>query len=326
MFTFNKVSHWLLSLQKFYYVGIRDYSNKRIPLLGQENNALTWLIIINSTVFILLNFLKIIYFFSEIPQDLFQHQIVDWFSLPASFVKLASRPWVVFTFMFSHLGVWDLISTLLWVWGFGYILQDLTGNSKLLPIYIYGGVFGAVFFLLTNNIFPVLAMRVDYTLPLMGAGSSVMAVAVATTTLAPDYRIFPMINGGIPLWVLTVVFVAIDYATIASGSSGMAVAHLAGGAIGFVYIKQLNKGNDWGVWMINFMNWIDNLFNPEKKEAGISQKDRLYYKNTQPPFVKTTSVTQQRLDDILDKINQQGYNMLTDDEKAFLKKVSKEEL
>ena len=219
-------------------MGIRDYSNKRIPLLGAENNALTWLIIINSTIFILLNFLKIVYFFSEIPQDFFQHQILDWFNLPASMERLASRPWVILTYMFSHIGVWDLISTLLWVWGFGYILQDLTGNSKLIPVYLYGGFFGAVFFLLTNNIFPVLAQHVEYTLPMMGGGSSVMAVAVATTTLAPDYRIFPMINGGIPLWVLTVVFVAIDFATIASGSSGMAVAHLAGGAVGFVYIKQ----------------------------------------------------------------------------------------
>ena len=260
------------------------------------------------------------------PLDLFQHQILDWFCLPASVVKLGSRPWVIFTYMFSHLGVWDLISTLLWVWGFGYILQDLTGNSKLIPVYLYGGFFGAAFFLLTNNIFPVLAMRVDYTLPMLGAGSSVMAVAVATTTLAPDYRIFPLINGGIPLWVLTVVFVAIDYATIASGSSGVAVAHLAGGAIGFIYIKQLGKGNDWGEWMINLMHWVDNLFNPEKKDSEVSQKDKLYYKNSQPPFIKTTNATQQRLDDILDKINQQGYNMLTDEEKAFLKKVSKEEI
>ena len=209
---------------------------------------------------------------------------------------------------------------------FGYILQDLTGNGKLIPVYLYGGFFGAVFFLLTNNIFPVLALRVDYILPMMGGGSAVMAVAVATTTLAPDYRIFPMINGGIPLWVLTVVFVAIDYATIASGSSGMAVAHLAGGAVGFIYIKQLGRGYDWGEWMINLMHWLDNLCNPEKKHERVSQKDRLYYKSSQPPFAKTIHVSQERIDEILDKINQQGYNMLTDEEKAFLKKVSKEEL
>ena len=307
-------------------MSIKNYSNKRIPLLGAENNALTWLIILNGTVFILLNFLKIVYFFSEVPADFFQHQIVDWFSLPASLEKLGSRPWVLFTYMFSHLGVWELISTLLWLWGFGYILQDLTGNSKLFPIYLYGGFVGAVFFLLTNNIFPVLALRVDYLPSMMGGGAAVMAVAVGTTTLAPEYRIFPMINGGIPLWVLTLIFVAIDYATIASASGGMAVAHLAGGAMGFIFIKQLGKGNDWGGWMINLWHWGDNLFNPEKKDLGKSQKDKHYYKATEPPYKKIPNLTQQKLDAILDKINQEGYHMLTDEEKSFLKKASKEEL
>ena len=307
-------------------MSIREYSNKRIPLLGQDNNALTWLIIINATVFILLNFLKIVYFFSEVPGDFFQHQIVDWFSLPASLEKLGSRPWTLVTYMFSHLGVWELISTLLWLWGFGYILQDIAGNSKLLPIYLYGGFVGGAFFLLTNNIFPVLAQRVDYLPPMMGGSAAVMAVAVGTTTLAPEYRIFPLINGGIPLWVLTLIFVAIDYATIASASGGMAIAHLAGGAVGFLYIKQLGIGNDMGAWMISLWHWCDSLFNPEKRDAAKSQKDKIYYKATQPPYKKTPNVTQQKLDDILDKINQEGYHMLTDEEKSFLKKASKEEL
>ena len=307
-------------------MGIRDYSNKRIPFLGAENNALTWLIIINGIVFILLNFIKIVYFFSEVPQDLFQHQILDWFALPASLEKLSTRPWVLFTYMFSHLGVWQLISSLLWLWGFGYILQDLTGNRKLIPLYLYGGFVGAVFFLLTNNIFPVLTQQIDVMPPMMGASAALMAVAVGTTTLAPGYRIFPMINGGIPLWVLTLIFVLIDYATIASSSAGMAVAHLAGGAIGFVFIKQLGKGNDLGQWMIDFWNWLDNLFNPEKKNYDKPQKDKLFYKTSEPPYRKVANVTQQRLDAILDKINQEGYHMLTDEEKSFLKKASKEEL
>ena len=307
-------------------MSIRDYGNKRIPLLGAENNALTWLIIINGTFFILLNFIHIIYFFSEVPPDFFQRQILDWFCLPASLEKLSTRPWVLFTYMFSHLGVWQLISSVLWLWSFGYILQDLTGNRKLIPIYLYGGFVGAVFYLLTNNIFPVLSQQVDTLPPMMGAGAALMAVAVGTTTLAPDYRIFPMINGGIPLWVLTLVFAAIDYATIASSSAGLGVAHLAGGAMGFIFIKQLGKGNDLGQWMIDLLNWCDNLFNPEKKNFNKPQKDTLYYKSNEAPFKKVPNITQQKLDDILDKINQEGYHMLTDEEKSFLKKASKEEL
>ena len=151
-----------------------------------------------------------------------------------------------------------------------------------------------------------------------------MAVAVATTTLAPDYRIFPLINGGIPLWVLTLIFVAIDYATIASTSGGYAIAHLAGGAIGFIFVRQLRNGNDWSLWMINLVDWIDNLFNPEKKEKA--PKEKLFYKASGKPYQKRSNLTQQRLDEILDKINLQGYHLLTDEEKDFLKRASKEEL
>jgi len=71
---------------------------------------------------------------------------------------------------------------------------------------------------------------------------------------------------------------------------------------------------------------VDDLFNPGKKTKHLSQKERLFYKTSGKPYQKTPNITQQKLDDILDKINQQGYHMLTDDEKEFLKRASKEEL
>ena len=41
------------------------HKNRRNPiLLGQDNNALTWLLIINAVVFVAINFIKIIYFLS----------------------------------------------------------------------------------------------------------------------------------------------------------------------------------------------------------------------------------------------------------------------
>ncbi|MDI9365851.1 MAG: rhomboid family intramembrane serine protease [Flavobacterium sp.] len=303
---------------------MNDYTQKRIPLLGQDSNALTWLIIINASVFIILNFLKIVYTLSDIPDQLFQRQILNWYTLPASLETLFSRPWVVFSSFFTHFGVLSLIGNVLWLWCFGYILQDLTGNQKLVPIYIYGGVGGAFFFVFTNNIFPALAKHVDAIPNMMGAGACLMAVAVATTTLSPNYRIFPLINGGVPLWVLTIVFVAIDFAAMGKGKAGIGSAHVAAGGMGFLYVKQLRKGNNWGAWMISLWQWLDDLFNPEKKHVVKKEKDRLFYKNNAMPFVKTPNFTQQKLDEILDKINKEGYHLLTNEEKDFLKRASKE--
>lgn len=302
-------------------MAVIEHKKNRI-LLGQDNNALTWLIIINSVVFITLLFTKLVYqMSSDNALQAFQTQIADWFALPAGGYKFLSRPWTLISYMFSHDNLWYLISSLLWLWCFGYILQDLAGNNKLFPIYFYGGVAGGIVFLISANLIPSLREHVNY-ISQMGAAGSVIAVAVATTMLAPDYKIFQMLNGGIPVWVVTVIFIAIDLGTVGLANNAVAVSHIASGFTGFIFVKQLKKGNDPGLWMIKFSTWINDLFNPEKK----IQANQLYYKPTRKPYQKTLHVTQQRLDEILDKINQQGYQFLTDDEKEFLKKASTEDL
>jgi len=78
--------------------------------------------------------------------------------------------------------------------------------------------------------------------------------------------------------------------------------------------------------MIKLANWTDDLFSPEKKHRSNTEKHRVFYKANQKPFEKTPHVTQQKVDELLDKINQKGYHLLTEEEKEFLKKASKEEL
>lgn len=303
-------------------MAVTEQNKRNRLMLGQDNNALTWLIIINSIVFVALLFIKLIYQMSyDNGLQSFQTQVADWFALPANGYKFLTRPWTIVSYMFSHDNLWYLISSLLWLWCFGYILQDLAGNNKLFPIYFYGGMVGGIIFLVSANLLPSLHTQIN-NISQTGAAVSVMAVAVATTMLAPNYRIFQMLNGGIPLWVVTVVFIAIDFGTVGMVNSAAALSHIASGFTGFIFVKQLKKGRDWGLWMNKFSNWINDLFNPEKKLKA----NQLHYKPTRKPYQKTLHVTQQRLDEILDKINQQGYQLLTEDEKEFLKKASHEDL
>ncbi len=296
--------------------------NKKRLLLGQDNNALTWLIIINSVVFVALMFIKVIYQMSvDNSLQTYQTQIANWFSLPANGYTLLTRPWTIVSYMFSHDNLWYLISSILWLWCFGFILQDLAGNNKLFPIYFYGGITAAIVFITSANLLPALHAHVSF-ISQTGAAASVIAVAIATTTLAPNYRIFQMLNGGISLWIVTVVYVAIDFSTVGMVNGAVALSHVASGFMGYIFARQLRKGNDWGLWMSKFSDWINDLFNPEKK----LKKDQVYYKPTRKPYQKTLYVTQQRLDEILDKINQHGYQFLTDDEKEFLKKASNTDL
>jgi membrane associated rhomboid family serine protease len=294
--------------------------------LGQEGNALVQLVVINAVLFVVLKFIYVIYkSLDSATADYHFGNVASYIMLPASLDKLSARPWTVLTYMFADDSVFRFIGNMFWLWGFGYILQDLTGNRKLVPIYLYGGIAGAAFFVLAYAILPKLQLQAPI-IQLAGANASVIALAIAVTTVAPDYRIFPMINGGIPLWILTVLYLLINFSTISLGGTGEYVANLAGAAAGFFFIYRLRRGHDGSIWLNQLFDWCNDLFNPNRKRKGRSPKDEFYYKvsGTQP-YKKIPNVTQQRIDEILDKINQQGYRFLTDEEKEILKRAADEE-
>lgn len=298
----------------------RQYKNK--ITLGQDNNSLVWLVAINGVMFVMVMIIKVIYQLSIdsniTAEETFHREFLQWLSLSSVPMNAITRPWTIFSYMFVHEGFWDLLTTLLWLWGFGFILQSLSGNNKMIPLYLYGGFIAAIIFVAGNSIFPALPHAGVF----MGGSAAVLCIAIAATTLAPNYRIFPMISGGIPLWLLTAVFCIIDLMNISSGGPVLLVAHAIAGLAGFIFITELNKGRDWGAWMNRFAWWFDNLFKPEKKP--MSQK--LFYKANRQPYVKINTSPQQNLDEILDKINQKGLDSLTEAERDFLNKASQQDL
>lgn len=300
---------------------VRAQNKRRKILMGEDNNALTWLIILNALVYVSILFIKVIYGLSQGQSAVTDQSIDSWMAMPADAYQFLARPWTVVTYMFSHNSVWYLISSILWLWCFGYILQDLAGNDRLFPVYLYGGFFGGLFYLIAANLIPSIHEHTT-SFSMMGAGASVMSIVVATTSFAPKYRILPMLNGGIPIWVLALIFAALDLGTLGFGNGAVAVAHIAGGLSGLFFVYQLKRGNDLGRWINNLSRWVNDLFNPERK---MKQQEH-FYKANRKPYEKTHHFSQEKLDDILDKINEEGYHHLTDEEKEFLKNASKENL
>ncbi len=306
------------------------YSDYRQPrkrfTLGDDGNALVGLVTINIIFFLLLMVVQVVYFFFQAEQGAFNQQVLQYFEMPAQLVKLSERPWTVITYMFTHTGIIHILSNMLWLWAFGYILQELTGNKKLIPIYIYGGLAGALVFIVANYAIPPLRPFAS-TASLMGGNAATMALATATTFLAPDYRFFRNLNGGIPIWVLTLVYVLIDFAGVSSMSAAFSLSHLGGAVAGFLFVYLLRKGYDASTWMNKLYNWFMNLFTPGKKDTDGNIREKVFYNaDGRKPFKKTSNVTQQRVDEILDKINQKGYHFLTDEEKNILKRAADEDL
>lgn len=305
-------------------------SYKQRISLGQSNNALTRLIIINLVVFISIALAKVFYYYmyrseAEVSTR-FTAEVLPLAVLPSSLPALASKPWTVLTSMFTHIGVWMTLANMLWLWSFGYIMQDLTGNRKIVPLYIYGGLAGVIAFLLTVNLLPATAGQPPMSM-YYGGAASITAIAVATTLVSPGYRIFPMLNGGFPLWILTAFYLLISTGTIVNYNITAFAPTLAGGFTGFLYIWFVRRGYDWSEWMSNFFDWVNDLFNPDKPKKGKpSVKDQQFYKSGTVPYTRTPNVTAQRIDEILDKINLQGYNSLSAEEKDLLRRAGEDDV
>jgi hypothetical protein len=155
-----------------------------------------------------------------------------------------------------------------------------------------------------------------------GSSAGILAIAVAATLLSPRYRIFPMLHGGIPLWILTTIFVIIDFALIRLNNTPAQIAHVMGGITGFIYFTQLRRGRDLGSGLNYVFDLIGNLFNPNKKPQKKPTQKHYYKVGDTSPYKKMPNITQARIDALLDKINQKGYRSLTEEEKEILKRAS----
>ena len=307
-------------------MSLYEKQRRRRFSVGLNNNALVTLIAINLVAFVLFTFIYVFYSFTFVKEVAYTHFYNDFYTnlaIPASFSEFLRKPWTLITHMFYHFDVWHIIGNMLWLWVFGYIFQDLTGTRKIIPLYFYGALGGAIAFMLSYNFIPTLSDGV-LTANATGASAGIMAIVIATTIIAPDYRFFPMLNGGIPLWVVTLLFLIIDLALIPSRNTGGHIAHLAGAFTGFLFVYFMRRGYDWSKGMNSFFDWVNNLFNPDKPRKSVKQE--LFYKPTRKPYSKTPNLTQQRVDEILDKISQKGYHSLSEEEKELLKKASKEDL
>lgn len=246
-----------------------------------------------------------------------------------------THPWVIFTNMFLHVGIWHIAINMLFLWWFGRIVADLIGDRRILPLYLITGLAGAFLYLATANWF--------YDRPSMayGASAAVMGIMAASGILAPDYIIRLPLIGDVRLKYIVLFFLLLDIIGFANmENTGGHVAHLGGALMGFFFTRQLQGGHDWSKPVNQMFDSITDFFarlfgihapgprvvyrNPDlktkaKAKAAQSSKGRSSKKGNSSSDLSH----QEQLDAILDKIKHSGYESLTAEEKEFLFNASK---
>ena len=278
----------------------------------REGSALTRVIYINLGVFLVFRILNVFFFLSGTPFPL-----MDWLALPADLGLLASRPWTLITYMFLHFEFLHILFNLLWLYWMGQIFLTYFDQGKLITIYILGGIFGGLFYVVGYNLFPVFSHMVSDS-RLLGASASVIAIVTALAVHAPNHSLHLMFIGPVKMKYIALVSVLMYVIGISSTNAGGNLAHLGGAFWGVIYVLQLRRGIDPGKSVNGLFSSLKKTFSPQPKVKVSYRKpvDDIEYN-------RQKNQDQMRMNEILEKISKSGYDSLSKEEKEILFRMGK---
>jgi membrane associated rhomboid family serine protease len=286
----------------------------------KARNVLMQLIIVNVAVFLLIRIFALILFMSGYSPELLwatvDEWVVKWLALPYDPHQLLYRPWTIFTHFFLHLEFAHLFWNMIILFFFGTVFVQYASNARLLAVYVYGALTGAVLSFLSYQFIPNLH-RFEPASVMLGASGGIMAIILATATLVPNMVVRVFFLFEVQLKYVAAFFVAIDVISLPYyNNSGGHFAHLGGALFGYLFMSQYKKGRDWSRW---FNRSFDLLRSPFSR-SGRSRMKVVHTrtKKSDEEYALEKNKLQQRVDEILDKISRSGYESLTKEEKEIL--------
>lgn len=281
-------------------------------------HMVTKIMIINTAVFVILALIQVF------TKNLGVYDpIISNLAMPTKAIDALYKPWTLITYMFVHEGFWHLVWNMVGLNIFGKIVGDLLNDRKVFPLYLLGGIAGALLLLL---IAPLMT-HIGYG-NMRGASAGVLAIAMAGAMVAPDYNIRLLLIGNVRLKYIVMFFIIFDLiGSQGNNNAGGHIGHLGGIMMGALFVYLLRNGRDLSIPINDGLDWISGLVETKSKAKSHRpvlkvehRSDRLRPKvSTSPELDEDFDAT---LDNILEKIKVKGYNKLTAAEKDFLTKAS----
>ena len=270
---------------------LKDKLKFSLSVMGQ----LQKLIVINIIFFIIPLLLNTFLWLFEL-KDI---SILDYFVVEADIMSLIFKPWSLITYGFLHGSFSHLFWNMIMLFYFGNILVNYFGDKRLLNVFFNGILFGGIIYIISYNLFPVFT---GVSSKMIGSSAGVMAILFYITSYNPNHTIrFFFVN--IKLLYIAVFLLLMDIIQIPVENSGGHIAHLGGALIGFLMFRSF-KG-------IDFVDIYTNL--------SIRKSNKKIKRNK---TFSGSNFDQKKIDSILDKISESGYESLTKEEKNYLFKAS----
>ncbi|HCR48292.1 MAG TPA: hypothetical protein DIW24_01600 [Bacteroidetes bacterium] len=245
-----------------------------------------------------------------------------------AFVLAPGISWLTPLQLVTHLfvnpltGLFGLISFFFLLGWFFIITQmssDFAPPHRLVGQFLGGGVFAGIIYWL------VATFVLDQGGAVYGAHLGIIAVAFSVAHQSPTARI-PLFFFEVPFWVMAFLILVL-YATMPGGLLGGAAA----AAFGWGTSELAKRGVDVHSWARVFFSPVRKPVAPRppvRREPALSHysiPDRKSYqaKETHKTEKNTEKPDNEIIDRLLDKINEQGYESLTPEEKQALYDASK---
>jgi len=262
-------------------------------------------IVANFIVYLLLRLIPFLFSFPT-------NSLLSWFELSQQLGELIYKPWTLLSYSFFHLDFSHLFWNMILLWGISKMFLNLFDKRYFIRVYLLGSFFGALFYLVSYQLFPAF-MRMNSSL--IGASAAVMALLIFLSTYSPNYLLH-FFSFKIKLWYVGLFLVLLDLVQIPNGNAGGHIAHLGGAYLGFLYARRIQSSKDIGS---SFFAYFESLF---KKSTPLRTVHRSTKPNKNEPISKDEH--QKKIDAILDKISNSGYESLSKAEKDFLFRAGKQ--
>ena len=288
--------------------------------------------------------------------------VLEHLTLHPGLPGILFEPWQLLTYNFLHLspglgGFLHILFNMLWLVWVGRDYEELYGPHRLLSAYVLGGLGGGLLTVLLNALLPGTDL---FGAMVYGASASVLGVLTTVAVLDPEKSIGLLFIGTVRLIWVVIAFLVLDLLFLA-GSNTSISAHLGGAFTGFLLARAEGGGANVSGWARVFFRdrsrartsggsrrpqpapkgggllarleaWLARRGGrkerpkpkPKPKPSGKARITRLRPSRTYDvPEDAEEDGIESEVDRILDKISEEGYDALTDEEKRVLYEASR---
>ena len=262
----------------------KGFKDRLIPPTLTIPSGVKVLLIINIIVFIL----------TELSGN--RSKLFLSFGLVPSMVWTQLKIWQIFTYSFIHGGFFHIFFNMFVLWMFGKDLENQWGTKDFLIYYFVCGM-GAGFI--------TALFGINSIIPVVGASGAIYGLLVAYGFTYPNrlvylYGLFPL---KVKHMVLGLGVIAFFASMSASQSNISHITHISGMIIGLIMMYFNLSWSGLKMWYFKF-----RLKNISQQSSTNNDKEKQM---------------RQKVDEILDKLNDNGWESITEKEEKYLNQASK---